>query len=77
MVALKCGPTDFRFVRRTEQGWYNKSGLAEGGYIPESIVKQDTWYAMYSKNGRLYCSDQYYYDGETYYLAVKKEWDKS
>ena len=77
MVALKCGPTDFHFIRRTEQGWYNKSGLAEGVYIPESIVKQDIWYAMYSENGQMYFSDQYYYDDETYYLALKKEWDKS
>ena len=46
MVAMKCGSTDYHFIRKDENGWYTKSGQNQGIYIPDSIVLAPVWYAM-------------------------------
>ncbi len=75
-VAMKCGPTDYHFIRLTEKGWYNKSGgYYQGLYINESKVMQDTWMGMAIINGQYYEGAPFYTD-ETIYFAVKKEWDR-
>ena len=76
MVAMKCGPWDYHFIRLTENGWYNKSGTTKGLYVDQTIVESDTWFAMWSNNGQYYCDPSIYYDDETIYFAVKVGWDK-
>jgi len=79
-VAMKCGPSDYHFIRLTENGWYNKSGSQyQGLYINQSIVSNDIWLALWMNNGIAYYGDPRYgypiYDDETIYFAVKVGWD--
>ena len=78
-VAMKCGPTDYHFMRLTENGWYNKSGTAPGLYVNQGVVSADVWYAMWTNNGQTYVGNPQrgypYYDDETIYFAVKTGWD--
>ena len=78
-VAMKCGPTDYHFIRLTENGWYNKSGTAPGLYVNQGVVSADVWYAMWTNNGQTYVGNPQrgypYYDDETIYFAVKTGWD--
>ena len=76
MVAMKCGPSDYHFIRLTENGWYNKSGTTNGLYIDQAIVESSIWYAMWSNNGKAHIYPNVYYDDETIYFAVKVGWDK-
>ncbi len=71
MVAMKCGPSDYHFIRLTENGWYNKSGITNGLYVDQAIVESSIWYAMWSNNGQSYYYPNVYYDDETIYFAVK------
>ncbi len=76
LVAIKCGPTDYHFIRLTSNGWYNKSeGNYSGLYIDEEWVRNDTWMAMAIINGSVYVGEPYY-TYETIYFAVKVGWDK-
>ena len=74
-VAMKCGPTDYHFIRLDENGWYNKSGTTIGLYIDQSMVSGDVWYAIWLNNGQAYIGDPRYgypcYNDETIYFAVK------
>ena len=76
MVAMKCGPTDYHFIRSTGNGWYNKSGTAPGLYVPQSVVTSAIWHPMYMENGQVVVVDDAKYDDETIYFAVKIGWDK-
>ena len=73
---MKCGPTDYHFIRSTENGWYNKSGTAPGLYVPHSVVTSAIWHPMYMENGQVKVVDDAKYDDETIYFAVKIGWDK-
>ena len=79
-VALKCGPTDYHFIRLDGDGWYNKSGEAPGLYIHQSMVEGDIWYSIWEYNGQVYVGDPRYgfpfYNYETIYFAVKVGWDE-
>lgn len=79
MVALKCGPMDYHFIRLDGDQWYNKSGTSRGLYIDKSIVAGDVWYAMWISKGQIYVGDPQkgypYYNDETIYFAVKVGWD--
>ena len=74
-VAMKCGPTDYHFIRLDENGWYNKSGTTIGLYVDQSMVSGDVWYAIWLNNGQAYIGDPRYgypyYNDETIYFAVK------
>ena len=78
-VAIKCGPTDYHFIRLDGGGWYNKSGNLPGLYIDQSVVEGDIWYAIWMNNGQAYVGDPRYgypyYNDETIYFAVKVRWD--
>ena len=75
-VAIKCGLTDFHFIRQLDDGtWYNKTGDAVGVPIPVEYVlygpfANGYWYG-YTPEG--FCYPVYIY--ETIYFAVKKGWD--
>ena len=73
-VAIKCASSDYHFIRLDDTGWYNKSGLAPGLYIDQSIVENDIWFAMWMNGNQCYYSPPYYND-ETIYFAVRKGWD--
>jgi len=79
MVALKCGPSDYHFIRLDGNHWYNKSGTAPGLYIDQSLVVADTWFAIWMNNGQAYMGDPRYgypyYDDETIFFAIKAGWD--
>ena len=80
--AFRCGPSDLHFIRQLSNGqWYNKSGTAPGLVIPVEVVTNgidDTglWYALWMEDGRAYFSPEVYYDDETIYYALKKDWWK-
>ncbi len=78
-VAMRCGPTDYHFIRLDGDSWYNKSGTAPGLYIDQSVVTADIWYAMWMDNGQAYVGNPLYglpyYNYETIYFAVKVGWD--
>ena len=76
MVAMKCGPTDFHFIRLTENGWYNKSGTEQGLYVSQSTVENNIWYPMYIENNQTIVRNDTIYNDETIYFAVKIRWDK-
>ncbi len=77
-VALKCGPSDYHFIRLDDFAWFNKSGKAHGLYVSQEIVVADTWYAMWVQDGVAYKGDPKsgfpYYDDATIYFALKKGW---
>ena len=80
-VAMKCGPTDFHFIRLTQGGWYNKSGDKLAGlYLDQSLVTSDIWYPAFIVGDTVfmgYISDDYpCYNYETIYFAVKVSWDE-
>ena len=74
-VALRCGPTDYHFIRLDGDQWYTKSGTLQGLYIDQSIVTERYWFCIFAKNGVAYIGDpQYgfpYYEDEIIYFAVK------
>ena len=76
MVAMKCGPDDYHFMVRVGGVWYNKPGttrLIENEL--SSIVTADIWYGRYlNSNGVLHEERSIYYDDETIYFAISKEW---
>ena len=76
MVALRCGPNDYHFIRRDSYGWFNKSGtLLEGIYVSESYIAGEIWYCTGIEMGNLITNHLLYYDSEPIFFAVKKEWD--
>ncbi len=77
MVAMKCGPTDYHFIRQLSDGsWYNKSGTTIGTYATVDDVTGSTWHAIYMSNGvRTYGKGNPVYNDETIYFAVKVGWD--
>ena len=75
MVALRCGPQDYHFIRKDENGWFNKVGLDPGYYIDESIFTKDIWRFGYIEEGFGYLEHTTYYEGEIIYFAVKVGWD--
>ena len=75
-VAMKCGATDYHFIRLTENGWYNKSGTAPGVYIDQSFVTADIWYPMWGNGNQIYIENVPYYNYETVYFAVRIGWDE-
>ena len=79
-VALKCGPTNYHFIREYEGGWYNKSGTKKGLYVDKSVVMADVWYARWlDRYGVVQVGDPRedypIYTYETIYFAVKVGWD--
>ena len=74
-VAMRCGPTDYHFIRLDGDQWYNKSGTMQGVYIDRSRVEGDVWYPITIENGQLRVYDDPYYDDEIIYFAVRKGWD--
>ncbi len=77
LVALKCGPMDYHFMVRVDGVWYNKPGttpLISNESL--SIVTADKWIGRYLNNyGELQSNPRIYYDDETIYFAIAKEWD--
>lgn len=73
---MKCGSYDYHFIRLDNRGWYNKSGTMCGLYIDQSVVTNDIWYAMFVQGNWAYVYKGVFYDDETIYFAVKKEWAK-
>ena len=79
LVALKCGPDDYHFMVREDGIWYNKPG-GTPLIINESldIVTADKWTGRYlNSNGKIHTEPSLYYDDETIYFALVKEWDKN
>ena len=76
-LAMKCGPFDYHFIRLDDKGWYNKSGLAPGLYIPQNLVAGDIWVPIWEYNGKIYYNTSTYYNYETIYFAVKVGWYES
>ena len=77
LVALKCGPMDYHFMVRVDNVWYNKPGRTPL-IVNESlsIVTADKWVGRYvNNNGNFHSNPSIYYDDETIYFAIKKEWD--
>ena len=77
---MKCGSTDYHFIRKDENGWYTKSGQNQGIYIPDSIVLAPVWYAMrpdeYGMLERLDYNKKFpIYEDETIYFAITIGWD--
>ena len=78
-VALKCGPTDYHFIRLDAAGWYNKSGNLPGTYVDQSVVLGDVWYVYWDDNGKTRIGypengfDVYDYE-DTIFFAVKEGW---
>ena len=76
-VAMKCGPTDYHFIRQLDDGtWYNKSGLTTGLPIPEEYIVNGPfgngiWYGYSVEYGISFP----FYTDETIYFAIKKGWD--
>ena len=83
LVALKCGAEDYHFIRLTPDGWYNKSGLLPGCYVPQQFVENEIWLPMRPDQTRLGIAlitpqqGGIVYDDETIYFAIKEGWDKS
>jgi hypothetical protein len=75
-VAIKCGPDDYHFIRLDGRGWYNKSGTMQGLYIDKNLVAADIWYPLWLENGMVASSGDLYYNDETIFFAVKKDWYK-
>lgn len=75
MVALRCGPADFHFIRKDEYGWYHKVADEKGYYIDESIFAQDVWQFSYKVDGFGYLQHNTYYEGPIIYFAMKVGWD--
>ena len=75
-VAMKCGPSDYHFIRLDDVGWYNKSGTMPGLYVNQEVVTSDIWYGMWDNNGKVRVSRFTFYDDETIYFAVKVGWDE-
>lgn len=74
-VAVKCGPSDYHFIRQLSNGtWYNKSGTTVGLVVSQDIVASSVWYARYMLNGVPTVDTRVYYDDVTIYFAVKKNW---
>lgn len=74
-VAVKCGPSDYHFIRQLSNGtWYNKSGTTVGLVISQDLVESSVWYARYMRNGVPTVDYSVYYDDTTIYFAVKKNW---
>ena len=77
LVALRCGPMDYHFIRFDGNGWFNKSGTTKGVYISQEAVTSSIWYATYEYNGKTIVAKEYYYDDpEIIYFAVKEGWDE-
>ena len=77
LVALKCGPMDYHFMVRVDGVWYNKPGTPPL-IVNESIdiVTSQIWKGRYLNNyGQLQSNSQIFYDDETIYFAIAKEWD--
>ena len=76
-VAMKCGATDYHFIRLTPNGWYNKSGKKyDGLYVDHSYVISNVWYPRWICFG-FEGSSSIIYDDETIYFAVKVGWDEA
>ena len=78
-VAIKCGYSDYHYIRQDETGWYNKSGTLLGSYVPEDFVAADVWYPVRGLSDGGYEILDYVgiiYDSETIYVAIKKGWDE-
>ena len=76
-VAMKCGPTDYHFIRQLSDGtWYNKSGTTTGMLIPANAVEygifgDGKWYGLSVEYG----ISLPVYTYETIYFAVRMGWD--
>ena len=79
MVALRCGPADYHFIRKTEKDWYNKSGTFGGVYATEEYVTGEKWYAqgINPVTGEFVVDKTRYYENEIIYFAIKIGWDKN
>lgn len=75
-VAVKCGPSDYHFIRQLSDGlWYNKSGRRTGLVVSEDYVAGPVWYLKYiDYDGSERTDEGILYDKETIYFAVKKNW---
>lgn len=78
-VALRCGPTDYHFIRETENGWYNKSGTYGGLYVSDEYVSGDKWYAQgyHPYTGQFVVDENTFYNGKIIYYALRIDWDEN
>ena len=78
-VALRCGQTDYHFIRETENGWYNKSGTYGGLYVSEEYVLGDEWYAQgyHPYTGNFVEDKNTCYTGRIIYYALRVDWDEN
>ena len=76
-VAMKCGPTDYHFIRQLDDGtWYNKSGndvgfIVSSSYVATGLNGKGNWFYLFADNS----IDYPVYTYETIYFAIKKGWD--
>ena len=81
IVALKCGESDFHFIPRTSDGWYNKCGTQKGCFVPKGCVLDDTWCTMKAGDSgpELVPVEKggIEYTYETIFIAIRKGWDRS
>ena len=76
MVAMKCGPKDFHFIRLTAEGWYSKSGDLVGMIVSEDEVLRGVWrLSSLLRIEGIELKNDLYYDDETIVFAVKVGWD--
>ena len=84
MVALMCSPVDYHFIRKDDNGWYNKSGSDPnfaGCYIPKEMVNSPVWYPVGVVDGEpcvllLPIDEAYYRENGPIYFAVRIGWDE-